>query len=99
MSLIVVSRYVPFTEPIDLLNVAFENPRKIHGQTDTNATKKGKLRKMPLDTPSTMGKEASYLVPDRCTGLGELAELRRLCPRRHWNFVRLDCSQAFAVGD
>ena len=33
------------------------------------------------------GKFVSYLVPDRVTGLEELEELRRLSPKRKWNFV------------
>ena len=36
--------------------------------------------------------DASYMVPDRVTGLQELEELRRLCPGRAWNFVMSFCS-------
>ena len=34
-----------------------------------------------------------YLVPDRMTGLTEVEELRRVCPGRTWNFVRLRCGR------
>nr|GAT47907.1 asparagine synthetase domain-containing protein 1 [Mycena chlorophos] len=61
-------RHLP-DEPIDLLNVAFENPYKLRG-SHSAATN-------------------PYLVPDRETGLSELAELKRLCPRQ-WNFVEVN---------
>lgn len=76
-------------EPIDLLNVAFENPRKVLVQAEGNIgglpkrEKKQKLRD-PRDY-STIG--VTYNVPDRLTGLQELEELRRLSPGRTWNFV------------
>jgi hypothetical protein len=66
-------RYIPIDEPIDLLNVAFENPRK--DQANKRLEAGG-------GAPS-----AAYLVPDRVTGLSEVAELRRICPNRQWNFV------------
>ena len=66
-------------EPIDLLNVAFENPWKINTQTGGNKGKK----KPPKET---INPRPAYMVPDRVTGLQEVEELRRLCPRV-WNFV------------
>jgi hypothetical protein len=66
-------------EPIDLLNVAFENPRKMNANSDEN--KKQKQQHAPK-----LRKDA-YRVPDRVTGLMEVEELRRLCPGRVWNFV------------
>lgn len=86
-------RYVPADEPIDLLNVAFENPRKQAKNQNPNRKKKN---------PRNAGGEAerthavasdsstTYFVPDRETGLEGLAELRRLCPHRIWNFVEVD---------
>jgi hypothetical protein len=84
-------RYIPADEPIDLLNVAFENPRKQAKNQNPNRKKKGRSsvedrterHEDVISDPST-----SYLVPDRETGLEALAELRRLCPHRIWNFVR-----------
>lgn len=83
-------RYIPADEPIDLLNVAFENPRKQAGNQNPNRKKKGKpnteghtgRNQDVASDPST-----SYLVPDRETGLECVAELRQLCPLRIWNFV------------
>ncbi|KAF7789879.1 hypothetical protein EIP86_000827 [Pleurotus ostreatoroseus] len=81
-------RHIPANEPIDLLNVSFENPRKILVKADGNIgglpkrERKQKLRE-PTDYATI---EVDYNVPDRVTGLQELEELRRLCPGRTWNF-------------
>ncbi|KAI0651670.1 asparagine synthase-domain-containing protein [Trametes meyenii] len=85
-------RHVDPNEPIDLLNVAFENPRKIAVKVEGNIgglpkrEKKQKLRE-PLDYSSV---KVSYDVPDRLTGLQEVEELRRLCPKRTWNFLEIN---------
>jgi hypothetical protein len=62
-------------EPIDLLNVAFENPRKARSKAVASSTKAD----ASID---------AYAVPDRLSGLAEVEELRRVCPGRTWNFVR-----------
>ncbi|TFK87953.1 hypothetical protein K466DRAFT_521683 [Polyporus arcularius HHB13444] len=85
-------RHVPPDEPIDLLNVAFENPRKQAVKVEGNIyalpkrEKKQKLRD-PLDYSTV---KVTYDVPDRLTGLQEVEELRRLCPHRTWNFLEID---------
>ncbi|PFH54671.1 hypothetical protein AMATHDRAFT_134515 [Amanita thiersii Skay4041] len=71
--------HIPITEPIDLLNVAFENPRKIRTQQAIN------LGIYIGNTPNS-----PYCVPDRMSGLEELEELRRVCPERKWNFVEIN---------
>lgn len=60
---------LPEDEPIDLLNVAFEQ-RKSQSNTNFHV--------------------ADFNVPDRVTGISSLQELRRLCPNRKWNFVKID---------
>ncbi|EEB07728.1 asparagine synthase [Schizosaccharomyces japonicus yFS275] len=60
--------------PIDLLNVAFENPRML------NARK----QKGEKDN------DIYQLCPDRVTGLQGWRELQRCCPNRTWNFVSID---------
>jgi len=86
-------KHIPIDEPIDLLNVAFENPRKIKLQAEGNlggvSKKQRKAREGTTATPDRAA-HASYDVPDRITGLQELEELRRLCPERIWNFVEVD---------
>ena len=75
-----------------MLNVAFENPRKIAVQVDGNIyalpkrEKKQKLRE-PLDYSTVT---VTYDVPDRITGRQEVEELRRLCPKRKWNFLEIN---------
>jgi hypothetical protein len=79
---------------MDLLNIAFENPRKIRAQVDGNVggiKKKKRLNPLQDDTP-VGGRvlercNPDYPVPDRSAGLYELEELRSLCPGRQWNFV------------
>ncbi|KIJ21561.1 hypothetical protein PAXINDRAFT_165027 [Paxillus involutus ATCC 200175] len=91
------NRHVPMDEPIDLLNVAFENPRKIQVQVDGNIgalpkrERKRLLQALDTNGKGTGNKElSSHMVPDRVTGLQEVEELRRLCPGRVWNFVEVD---------
>lgn len=78
---------MPRDEPIDLLNVAFENPRKlkIEAEQAQRTQRKGKSR---VAKPAEAVPQPTYMVPDRVTGLEELDELRALCPHRRWNFVR-----------
>ena len=83
-------RHVPMDEPIDLLNVAFENPRKLMIRAHGNVGGLPKRQKKGLEKEQKNSEHTleSYMVPDRVTGLQELEELRRLCPGRVWNFVR-----------
>lgn len=89
-------RHISLEEPIDLLNVAFENPRKRQVQLEGNiAALPKKQRKQYLKlTGAGSGSDdekqlSSYMVPDRVTGIQEVEELRRLCPGRVWNLVSL----------
>ncbi|KAL0950911.1 hypothetical protein HGRIS_007670 [Hohenbuehelia grisea] len=74
---------LPIDEPIDLLNVAFENPHKLKF---ANGPQKQRKKNKQLDPQPLV----PYMVPDRVTGLQELEELRRLCPGRVWNFVEVN---------
>ncbi|KAF8649793.1 hypothetical protein AX16_005559 [Volvariella volvacea WC 439] len=71
------SKHIPADEPIDLLNVAFENPRKVKSRRE---------RKHNGTDDKVTVPEGLYQVPDRLTGLEQLEELRALCPGRIWNF-------------
>ncbi|GLB36358.1 putative asparagine synthase [Lyophyllum shimeji] len=86
-------RYIPLDEPIDLLNVAFENPRKVKMQAEGNLGGVSKKQRKARERAAKRTDEAtctSYDVPDRVTGLQEVEELRRLCPERIWNFVEIN---------
>ncbi|KAH9486732.1 Asparagine synthetase domain-containing protein 1 [Psilocybe cubensis] len=89
------NKYIPLEEPIDLLNVAFENPRKIRVQQQGNiggVSKRHKKRTHSKERNMEHNEKRviSYLVPDRVTGMQEVEELRRLCPGRTWNFVEIN---------
>jgi hypothetical protein len=71
------TRYIPPDEGIDLLNVAFENPRALAASK----------RSGPNSTMNAQDDQV-YMVPDRVTGIEQWRELRKLCPSRRWNFVR-----------
>ena len=85
---ILCRRHIPLEEPIDLLNVAFENPRKIKVQQEGNLGRMSKKQHGKAKQNNIQQNDhIAYGVPDRITGLEELEELRRLCQGRTWNFV------------
>ncbi|KAJ5138665.1 Asparagine synthase [Penicillium bovifimosum] len=69
---------LPLDEPIDLLNVAFENPRVAAAAAKANQTQ---------STPSLSIYEN---CPDRLTGRSAHAELQETCPGRTWHFIAVD---------
>ena len=86
--LLMYCRHIPLDQPIDLLNVAFENPRKLKIQREGNGGGVYKRRSSKSKPENNEEKNFKlYEVPDRITGTSEVEELRRLCPERTWNFV------------
>ena len=79
-------RSVPLDEPIDLINVAFEQkPRSSNAQT-----KSGKKRKEKQSAKAAANIETTnFSVPDRLTGTAGLEELRRINPARQWNLIEV----------
>ena len=73
-----VHEIFPKEEDIDLLNVAFENPRVVQAALGVSG-----------HTASTSFTPYS-LCPDRITGLSSHVELLKLCPGRTWRFVSID---------
>ncbi|MCJ1312872.1 hypothetical protein MMC25_006548 [Agyrium rufum] len=70
---------LPQDYEVDLLNVAFENPRSIAA---AKANQSG---------PSDDSKNSCYnRCPDRLTGLSTFNELISECPNRPWRFVSID---------
>ncbi|PYI12405.1 asparagine synthase related protein [Aspergillus sclerotiicarbonarius CBS 121057] len=65
---------LPESEVIDLLNVAFENPR-----VAAAAASKGETAVSVYEN-----------CPDRITGRAAFAELQKVCPGRNWRFVAID---------
>lgn len=62
-------------QPIDLLNVAFENPRVHRRPANANP-----------DEPFS----PYELCPDRITGRASFAELQKVCPGRLWRFIAVN---------
>ena len=75
---------LPINEPIDLLNVAFENPRV--AAAASNPKNKNNLSS-PTNTPSESIYES---CPDRQTGRSSYSELVQTCPNRTWHFVAIN---------
>ncbi|KAG8166966.1 hypothetical protein KVR01_002655 [Diaporthe batatas] len=69
---------IPLEQSIDLINVAFENPRvaanaqKLRGQEDSGSF------------------NIYEACPDRMTGRKSFAELQEVCPGRAWNFIAVN---------
>ncbi|KAI1831454.1 hypothetical protein DTO006G1_1751 [Penicillium roqueforti] len=70
---------LPLEEPIDLLNVAFENPR-------VAAAAKANQQKSPSSPPLSIYENC----PDRITGRSAHIELQATCPGRTWRFIAID---------
>lgn len=68
---------LPIKQEVDLLNVAFENPRILKSCGAGGC-------------PSNLSSSAFLNCPDRMTGLSSHAELVRICPGRLWRFVSVD---------
>ncbi|ESZ92226.1 hypothetical protein SBOR_7391 [Sclerotinia borealis F-4128] len=79
---------LPPDQEIDLLNVAFENPRVIKAAQTGPRLKKG-AQPPPPDSTQTLGNKVSpyELCPDRETGRKAHLELQTVCPGRKWRFV------------
>jgi len=68
------------SEPIALLNVAFENPRVIAA-----------ARRLNQDILESDASTNCYATcPDRANGLAGLVELQQVCPGRDWRFVSIN---------
>lgn len=70
---------LPQSQPIDLLNVAFENPRVAAAAAATGTAAKG-------------GQNIYETCPDRITARAALRELQTTCPNRQWRLVAIDIS-------
>ena len=75
--LLVLTRCIPSDEPIDLLNVAFEQHRHQPSKTQS----KHRQRNTEIGP-----KKDPYEVPDRISGQSGVLELN---PKRKWNFIEV----------
>ncbi|KAI8641407.1 asparagine synthetase domain-containing protein 1 [Parasitella parasitica] len=96
------NQYLPMTEPIDLLNVAFENPRAEKAKSQNlkankpNKPKKPK-KKQCQEEQVNQAEQSTYNTPDRLTGRAGAQELRHIAPARTWNFVEINVPYSEAM--
>ncbi|KAF9111717.1 Asparagine synthetase domain-containing protein 1 [Mortierella sp. AM989] len=90
-------RFLPEGEAIDLLNVGFENPRSVKAKAAEELLALKRQKKQGLvasnsgsSSQTSRTQESKFNVPDRVTGYESLAELKRIAPNRHWNFVEVN---------
>ncbi|CAG8981866.1 hypothetical protein HYALB_00009542 [Hymenoscyphus albidus] len=90
---------LPSGQEIDLLNVAFENPRSINAAKNAanqrklkNQTAHSKSEDQDLDNQLDALINLSHyeVCPDRATGRKAFHELQNVCPGRIWRFVAVD---------
>jgi asparagine synthetase B (glutamine-hydrolysing) len=92
---------LPSNQQIDLINVAFENPRVIQAAKNMSKSKKqAKKHQNPevLDTlEAGLEQEVSVeepspfeACPDRETGRRAFQELQHVCPERIWRFIAVN---------
>ncbi len=83
---------LPSDQHIDLINVAFENPRVVQAAKNALASKKNESdenKNSLLGFPEVIVDDLSPYenCPDRETGRKAFRELQALCPGRTWRFI------------
>jgi hypothetical protein len=89
---------LPSDQDIDLINVAFENPRVVQAaaasrKQNASHKKMGEAelyingQNAPLDDSSSRHLSPYENCPDRETGRKAFRELQDLCPARKWRFI------------
>jgi len=84
---------LPAGEPVDLLNVAFENPRVVAARI---AVAKNTSAEVGDSGSTALSAQIDpyALCPDRTTGLSSFHELCKTCPTRPWRFVPINIPYA-----
>ncbi|KAG9323965.1 hypothetical protein KVV02_003236 [Mortierella alpina] len=59
-------------------------------KSKTNNNSNGSNSTTATATSPRIQQQTKYNVPDRVTGYESLSELRRIAPKRHWNFVEVN---------
>lgn len=94
-------------QQIDLINVAFENPRVVQAAKNAaisrlHAGKAGKqsenqqVKECVVDNDTASSTSAFESCPDRETGRKAFQELQSTCPGRVWRFVAVSSEQCHA---
>lgn len=94
---------LPADQQIDLLNVAFENPRVVQAAKNEPRQKKSKNKphkdtlqeitkvEVPASDKPEINESPYENCPDRETGRKAFRELQQVCPDRVWRFVAVSC--------
>lgn len=97
----IVHDLLPVEEEIDLLNVAFENPRVALANKETlkkknaiesrvlNDFEKSVMDAAVSESPIFEQNSVYDICPDRITGRRGVQELRKVCPERTWRFIEV----------
>lgn len=89
---------LPSDQQIDLINVAFENPRVVKAANSTKVKNAGRksikrgdesasYQSLALERECLGGQSPFESCPDRATGRKAFRELQSVCPDRGWRFV------------
>ncbi|PWN21909.1 hypothetical protein BCV69DRAFT_281816 [Microstroma glucosiphilum] len=82
---------LPAQQSIDLLNVAFENPRVLQAaKNGREAERKGVGKDHLSLTEGASSSLSRFSTPDRLLSHATLAQLQALSPGRQWNLVEID---------
>jgi hypothetical protein len=91
---------LPLGDHIDLINVAFENPRVVQASKKAPKTKPKKQGRHNKESQDSIHDQTSVTLeatpvetspfescPDRETGRKAFKELQSICPNRIWRFI------------
>ncbi|KAH6719067.1 asparagine synthase-domain-containing protein [Leptodontidium sp. MPI-SDFR-AT-0119] len=90
---------LPADQQIDLINVAFENPRVVQAAKNAAKPRKASSKRPKVDeqeakatSPEDLSTDVSpfEICPDRETGRKAFRELQTVCPGRVWRFIAVD---------
>lgn len=90
---------LPIDQHIDLINVAFENPRVVQAAKHAATSRKASSKNSKIgvqDSKAALGEDLVSnispfeICPDRETGRKAFRELQTLCPARTWRFVAVN---------
>ncbi|SZF04780.1 unnamed protein product [Blumeria hordei] len=85
----IVHDILPAHEDVDLINVAFENPRAINAAKTHSSNKDINLH-MTATGYEVLENNPYENCPDRKTGRRSLSEIQSICPGRTWRFVAVN---------
>ncbi|KAI1002982.1 Asparagine synthetase domain-containing protein [Podosphaera aphanis] len=89
----IAHQILPLNQDVDLLNVAFENPRVVRAAKNKIIPDDSLDLKSSSSPSKSDERSAEFFYencPDRVTGRKSLSELQSVCPGRKWRFVTIN---------